>query len=106
MKSLRFGLFAGHLLHSEVEASLTGTVVALCSEESPKRSEERISKVVRSSSDLELFEPHESPIQFLAYAFVHSFDFKSSELVIYSKLTMEQMKSVTRWRGDPLKVPI
>lgn len=89
MKFLHFGLVAGHLLHSEVEATLTGTVVALCEadlETSPKE--------VSCTADLQLLEPHESPIKFLAYAFVHSFDFKSGEIVIYSNISAQQLARV------------
>ena len=89
MKFLHFGLVAGHLLHSEVEATLTGTVVALCEADlktSPKE--------VSCTADLQLLEPHESPIKFLAYAFVHSFDFKSGEIVIYSNISEQQLARV------------
>lgn len=89
MKFLHFGLVAGHLLHSEVEATLTGTVVALCEADlktSPKE--------VSCTADLQLLEPHESPIKFLAYAFVHSFDFKSGEIVIYSNISAQQLARV------------
>ena len=35
LAGLRFGLVAGHLLRSEVEAALTGVAVALCTSEEP-----------------------------------------------------------------------
>lgn len=86
MKFLHFGLVAGHLLHSEVEATLTGTVVALCATDLAGTN-----KDVSCTADLQLMEPHEAPIRFLAYAFVHSFDFKSGEVVIYSNISAEQL---------------
>ena len=89
MKFLHFGLVAGHLLHSEVEATLTGTVVALCQTDL-----KFTAKDVYSTADLQLLEPHESPIKFLAYAFVHSFDFKSGEVAIYSTISQQQLTSV------------
>ena len=102
MKFLHFGLVAGHLLHSEVEATLTGTVVALCEadlETSPKE--------VSCTADLQLLEPHESPIKFLAYAFVHSFDFKSGEIVIYSNISAQQLARVNlALRGEVTWEPI
>lgn len=91
MKGLRFGLIAGHLLHSEVEAALTGTVVALCSQ---PQSEESQEVEVRSSEDLSLLEPHEAPIEFVAYAFVHSFDFRVGQIVVHSCLLESAVGSV------------
>ena len=79
MGCLSFGLVAGHLLPNELEATLTGTVVALCS--------------VEATEPHEFLEPHEAPIQFLAYAFVHSFDCKAREVVIYSSICLEKLKS-------------
>ena len=81
LRSLKFGLVAGHLLRHELEATFTGTVAALCSLET-----------ARNDTELEVLEPHEAPIQFLAYAFVHSFDFKARELVIYSSISLETLK--------------
>lgn len=69
----RFGLFAGHLLPSEVEAALTGAVVALCYDAWEPNSR----AVAKAPAELEIFEPHEAPIKFLAYAFIHSFNFKT-----------------------------
>eukprot|EP00439_Symbiodinium_sp_Y106_P085243 s923_g27.t4 len=90
MKGLRFGLIAGHLLHSEVEAALTGTVVALCSQ--PQSESQEVE--VHSSEDLGLLEPHEAPIEFVAYAFVHSFDFRVGQIVVHSSLSESAVGSV------------
>ena len=91
MKGLRFGLIAGHLLHSEVEAALTGTVVALCSQ-TPRLQEEV--PEVHAAEDLGLLEPHETPIDFIAYAFVHSFDFSVGEIVVYSCVSESSLNNV------------
>ena len=82
MKGLRFGLIAGHLLHSEVEAALTGTVVALCA--MPQADEDLGD--VHTPEDLGLLEPHETPIEFVSYAYVHSFDFRVGQIIVYSCL--------------------
>ncbi|CAJ1428324.1 unnamed protein product [Effrenium voratum] len=84
LAGLRFGLVAGHLLRSEVEAALTGVAVALCTSEEP----------TSTRCDLVLVEPHEAPIKFVAYAFVHCFDFKAGEVVVYSPCTAQQLESV------------
>ena len=95
MKGLRFGLIAGHLLHSEVEAALTGTVVALCAHPgNPANPAPSELQEVRSPEDLGLLEPHAVAIEFVAYAFVHSFDFSVGQLVVYSCLPESALGSV------------
>ncbi|CAK9104292.1 Polynucleotide 5'-hydroxyl-kinase nol9 (Nucleolar protein 9 homolog) [Durusdinium trenchii] len=86
----RFGLFAGHLLPSEVEAALTGAVVALCYDAWEPNSR----AVAKAPAELEIFEPHEAPIKFLAYAFIHSFNFKTGELVVYANISAAKLKQV------------
>eukprot|EP00931_Biecheleriopsis_adriatica_P000326 TRINITY_DN100345_c0_g1_i1.p1 TRINITY_DN100345_c0_g1~~TRINITY_DN100345_c0_g1_i1.p1 ORF type:complete len:253 (-),score=37.87 TRINITY_DN100345_c0_g1_i1:47-748(-) len=98
LQSLRFGMVTGRLPASEVEAALTGTVVALC------RGELAGSELQTGGRNHELSVTEgasDQAQQFLAFAFVHSFDFEKAELAFYSPVQPQSLQDVTLvLRGD------
>lgn len=92
LKHLHFGLVPGRLTPSEVEPAMTGTVVALCHTRAPL--------VGDAGLNLAVVECNQA-MSFLAYAFIHSFDFQREEMTFYSPLSPKDIGKVNLvLRGD------
>lgn len=72
LAQLRFGQVQGGLVGSEVEAAFTGAVVAIC----------RSPSVPAPDAPLAIWEASDTPLQCIAMAIVHSFDFKRGHICL------------------------